>query len=575
MIMERGVIICIDDEKLVLNGLKSQLGHEFGDHYDIEMAESGEEAIELLADLLDKKVYIPIVISDQLMPGIKGHELLIEVHKLSPSTYKILLTGQSDIEAITEAVNKANLYRYISKPWDGKDLTLTVREAIKGFYQDLQLENQNKLLERHNKELEKLVIERTAELQAEKEKSEALLVNILPEEIAKDLKEKGVSEPRFYEMVTVLFTDFQSFTQSATTISPVVLIQTLNEFFTAFDDIIDRNNLEKIKTIGDSYMCAGGLPTPNTSNPKDAVLAAKQITKWVNDKNAERQSKGLQKWEIRIGIHTGELIAGVIGRKKFAYDVWGNTVNLASRMESSGEIGKVNISNATYELIKDEFICEYRGNIPVKGNVSMEMYFLSTIDFQAMEAFVQHKLETQLPDHLSYHSMAHTKDVYKVAVEIATIESVDPYHLQLLKTAVLYHDLGFIVQATGHEEISCEIAHNTLPDFGYSQPEIERICDLIRATKIPQSPKNKLEEIICDADLDYLGRNDYESISTNLYHELNISNPISASDWLQIQIDFIEQHQYFTETSIRMRNEKKAEILESLKKQKENTKLRS
>ncbi|HMW38985.1 MAG: response regulator [Saprospiraceae bacterium] len=573
--MERGVIICIDDEKLVLNGLKSQLGHEFGDHYDIEMAESGEEAIELLADLLDKKVYIPIVISDQLMPGIKGHELLIEVHKLSPSTYKILLTGQSDIEAITEAVNKANLYRYISKPWDGKDLTLTVREAIKGFYQDLQLENQNKLLERHNKELEKLVIERTAELQAEKEKSEALLVNILPEEIAKDLKEKGVSEPRFYEMVTVLFTDFQSFTQSATTISPVVLIQTLNEFFTAFDDIIDRNNLEKIKTIGDSYMCAGGLPTPNTSNPKDAVLAAKQITKWVNDKNAERQSKGLQKWEIRIGIHTGELIAGVIGRKKFAYDVWGNTVNLASRMESSGEIGKVNISNATYELIKDEFICEYRGNIPVKGNVSMEMYFLSTIDFQAMEAFVQHKLETQLPDHLSYHSMAHTKDVYKVAVEIATIESVDPYHLQLLKTAVLYHDLGFIVQATGHEEISCEIAHNTLPDFGYSQPEIERICDLIRATKIPQSPKNKLEEIICDADLDYLGRNDYESISTNLYHELNISNPISASDWLQIQIDFIEQHQYFTETSIRMRNEKKAEILESLKKQKENTKLRS
>lgn len=573
--MERGVIICIDDEKLVLNGLRSQLGHEFGDNYDIEMAESGEEAIELLADLLDRKIYIPIVISDQLMPGIKGHELLIEVHKLSPSTYKILLTGQSDIEAITEAVNKANLYRYISKPWDGKDLSLTVREAIKGFYQDLQLENQNKLLERHNKELEKLVIERTAELQAEKEKSEALLVNILPEEIAKDLKEKGVSEPRFYEMVTVLFTDFQSFTQSATTISPVELIQTLNEFFTAFDDIIDRNNLEKIKTIGDSYMCAGGLPTPNSSNAKDAVLAAKQITKWVNEKNAERLSNGLQKWEIRIGIHTGELIAGVIGRKKFAYDVWGNTVNLASRMESSGEIGKVNISNATYELIKDEFICEYRGNVPVKGNVSMEMYFLSTIDFQAMEAFVQHKLETQLPDHLTYHSIAHTKDVYKVAVEIATIESVDPYYLQLLKTAVLYHDLGFIVQATGHEEISCDIAHDTLPDFGYSHTEIDRICDLIRATKIPQSPKNKLEEIICDADLDYLGRNDYESISTNLYNELNTSNPISASDWLQIQIDFIEQHQYFTETSIRMRNEKKAEILESLKKQKEKTKFRS
>ncbi|MEP7196379.1 MAG: adenylate/guanylate cyclase domain-containing protein [Saprospiraceae bacterium] len=564
--MEKGVIVCIDDERVVLNGLHSQLGREFGEIYDIEMAESGEEAIELIVELLSEGVTIPIVISDQLMPGIKGHELLIRIHQLSPSTYKILLTGQSDIEAITEAVNKANLYRYISKPWEGKDLSLTVREAIKGFYQDKQLETQNKLLERHNKELEKLVVERTLELQSEKEKSDALLINILPDEIAKDLKEKGEVTPRYYNMVTVLFTDFKSFTQSATTISPTELIQTLNEFFTAFDDIIDRNNLEKIKTIGDSYMCAGGLPTPNSSNAKDAVLAAKQITKWVNEKNNERQSKGLRKWEIRIGIHTGELIAGVIGRKKFAYDVWGNTVNLASRMESSGEIGKVNISNATFQLVKDEFICEYRGKVPIKGNDLMEMYFLSTIDFQSMEEFVQNKLENQLPDNLFYHTIEHTKDVYKAAITIANKESVSDIELQLLKTAVLYHDLGFIVKSTGHEDIGCEIAQSSLPDFGYSNAEIEIICGLIRATKIPQSPNNKLEEIICDADLDYLGRNDYDEISSNLYNELKISKPITEKNWLQIQIDFMEQHHFFTETSIRMRNERKAERLERLKK---------
>ncbi|MBI3259440.1 MAG: response regulator [Ignavibacteriae bacterium] len=374
--MESGVILCIDDERVVLNGLQFQLSRNFGSKFSVEMAESGEEALELIKDILDAGNDIPIVISDQLMPGMKGHELLKHIHILTPATYKILLTGQSDVESITEAVNHANLYRYITKPWEGNDLILTVKEAIKGYFQDKQLAKQNILLEQHNKQLEKLVAERTHELQEAKGKSDELLLNILPERIAAELKEKGEATPRYYKKVSILFTDFQAFTQSAAVITPQELILTLNECFTAFDDIIGRHNLEKIKTIGDAYMCAGGLPVENTSNPLDMVSAACEIQQWVEQWNAERQTNGLETWEIRIGVHTGEIIAGVIGKKKFAYDVWGDAVNIASRMEANGEIGKVNISHSTYMLVKDKFNCTYRGKIEAKGKGEIDMYFV-------------------------------------------------------------------------------------------------------------------------------------------------------------------------------------------------------
>lgn len=374
--MERGIIICIDDERVVLNGLQAQLSRSFGADYAIELAESGEEAIELIHELIREGNNILVAISDQLMPGIKGHELLRKIHEISPDTYTVLLTGHSDLEAVTEAVNYANLYRYIAKPWEGNDLLMTVKEAIKGFYQNRQLEEQNKLLERHNKELETLVEERTQQLRAEKLRTDELLLNVLPEEIAAELKEKGEATPRQYEMVTVLFTDFQSFTQLAAETTPQDMIHTLNECYSVFDSIIDRHNLEKIKTIGDAYMCAGGLPKENTTNAADAVAAALEIQQWAGRWNADREARGLKSWNIRLGIHTGTLIAGVVGKKKFSYDIWGDAVNTASRMESHGEAGKVNISEATYELVKDKFSCQYRGRIEAKGKGVMKMYFV-------------------------------------------------------------------------------------------------------------------------------------------------------------------------------------------------------
>jgi class 3 adenylate cyclase len=203
-----------------------------------------------------------------------------------------------------------------------------------------------------------------------------LLLNILPEEVAAELKIKGEAKPRQYKMVSVLFTDFRAFTKTASTISPLELIQTLNECFSAFDDIVGNYNLEKIKTIGDAYMCAGGIPEENTTNAFDAVAAALEINNWVNNWNIKREASGLPKWEIRIGVHTGELVAGVIGKKKFAYDVWGDAVNLASRMENTGEVGKVNISGTTYEFIKDKFECLYRGQVTAKGKGDVDMYFV-------------------------------------------------------------------------------------------------------------------------------------------------------------------------------------------------------
>ncbi|HEX5668895.1 MAG TPA: adenylate/guanylate cyclase domain-containing protein [Chitinophagaceae bacterium] len=215
----------------------------------------------------------------------------------------------------------------------------------------------------------KLLDQRKAEI-------EALLLNILPFEVAEELQKTGKSNPRYYESTTVMFTDFVGFSRIAETLSPQQITAELNEFFTEMDEIIDRYGLEKIKTIGDSYMCAGGIPTPNSTHPIDAVRAGLDIVEYLRKKNKIRLDAGLAQWEIRIGLNTGSLVAGVVGKKKYAYDIWGSAVNIASRMESNGSPGVLNISSSTYELIKDKFECEYRGKIYAKNVGEIDMYFV-------------------------------------------------------------------------------------------------------------------------------------------------------------------------------------------------------
>lgn len=216
-------------------------------------------------------------------------------------------------------------------------------------------------------------------ISSEKERSESLLLNILPEEVADELKTKGEAEATLIEHVTVLFTDFKGFTRMSENVTPKALVKDLHECFSAFDHICEKYSIEKIKTIGDAYMAAGGLPTPNQTHAKDVVQAALEMAEVVEKGKAKKIAEALPFFEIRVGVHTGPVVAGIVGVKKFQYDIWGDTVNIASRMESSGEVGKVNISQCTYDLLKDDadFAYESRGKIKAKGKGEVDMYFVS------------------------------------------------------------------------------------------------------------------------------------------------------------------------------------------------------
>lgn len=215
-------------------------------------------------------------------------------------------------------------------------------------------------------------------LAIEKRRSENLLLNILPAQIAAELKFMGKANVRQYDMVSVLFTDVKDFSKIAKKYKADELVEELNEYFTKFDDIVEKYNLEKIKTIGDSYMCAGGIPVPDNIKHINIILAGIEMQNLFQELN-NKKLDGKIKWEIRVGIHTGSLIAAVVGKKKFIYDIWGDTVNTASRMESSCEPGKVNISGATFEVVKDFFDCTHRGRISAKNIGETDMYFVENI----------------------------------------------------------------------------------------------------------------------------------------------------------------------------------------------------
>ncbi len=216
-------------------------------------------------------------------------------------------------------------------------------------------------------------------LEAEKGRSDELLHNILPAKIAEELKRGNRVEPRYHAAATIMFTDFKDFTRFAESMEPRVLVDDLNRYFTAFDEIVGRHNLEKLKTIGDAYMCAGGLPEENRSHPVDACLAALEIQDFMARTNRRRESMGLMPWPLRIGIHTGPVMAGVVGKTKFTYDIWGDAVNIAALMESNGEAGRVTLSESTYHRVKARFETEPGGSFEAKHKGRLETYVLGRL----------------------------------------------------------------------------------------------------------------------------------------------------------------------------------------------------
>ncbi len=207
---------------------------------------------------------------------------------------------------------------------------------------------------------------------AEQKKSDDLLHNILPANIIKDLKENGKTIPKRHENVTILFTDFEGFTQLVSSISAITLVNELNDIFGQFDEIMEENGVEKIETIGDAYMAACGLEDEITDHAANCITAGKKMLSYLEERNKSHEIK----WRMRVGIHSGTIVAGVVGKKKFAYDLFGDTINTASRIESAGEPGKINISSSTYQLVKNKFPSLSRGKIFAKGKGELEMYFI-------------------------------------------------------------------------------------------------------------------------------------------------------------------------------------------------------
>ncbi|MGV3636340.1 MAG: adenylate/guanylate cyclase domain-containing protein [Flavobacteriales bacterium] len=286
-------------------------------------------------------------------------------------TYWIMGEGQSSTRDIVRqtTILKRDQERWLVAHVHGSDPDYRLREGEYMTHGNIHA---------RNKELERAVMMRTEELRVEKKRSDELLRNILPAEVAEELMAKGETEAKLIEHVSVLFTDFKGFTAMSEQVTPRQLVLDLHECFSAFDRICERHHLEKIKTIGDAYMAAGGLPTPNTTHASDVVKAALEMRDFIAEGKSRKVAAGQPFFEIRIGIHTGPVVAGIVGVKKFQYDIWGDTVNIASRMESAGEVGRVNVSESTARLMRGRtgLRCIPRGPVEVKGKGPMDMWFV-------------------------------------------------------------------------------------------------------------------------------------------------------------------------------------------------------
>lgn len=473
-----------------------------------------------------------------------------------------------------------------------------VRLEMKIVERTKEIRTQNEKIEKQNQKIQRQkekVEEQKKLLESEKEKVDRLLHNILPEETANDLKTAGTTSARAYSRVSVMFTDFVGFTKIAEHMPPIDLLNRLDMYFSKFDEIIEKWNLEKIKTVGDAYLCAGGMPIRTKENPIQTVLAGLEIQQFMKEQAKTDRKNDTVPWQLRLGINTGEVVAGVVGRKRFAYDIWGATVNLAQRMEANGSAGKVNISESTYEVIEPYFECTLRGEVMTKNSGLVNMYYVdrikpelseddegiipnerfwkivelhiySAINYMKAERTIMNLLEEKLPPNLHYHSIAHTKDVCAAAERFALLEGITDEDLFILKSAATYHDAGFIERYDKNEPIGVLLAQEHLPKHGYSEQQIKMVEDLIYATQIPHNPKNKLEEIICDADLDYLGRDDFHEIADKLRLELRENDKIQSDrQWDEIQVKFLTAHRYFTASAIKLRKEKKLKNLEEIK----------
>lgn len=419
--------------------------------------------------------------------------------------------------------------------------------------------------------LEQIINKRTEDLIEEKEKTEALLENVLPKNTADEIMLKGKATKIKYNFVTVLFSDIQGFTKIAEEMNPEFLIDELDKFFFYFDSVVEKFGIEKIKTIGDAYMCAGGIPEKNRTNPVEIILAALEMKAYMKRLKETSEIEGMKYWDIRIGIHTGTVVAGVVGQKKLSYDIWGDTVNTASRMESSGEAGKINISGTTFEFVRDFFSCEYRGKMPVKYKGELEMYFVTgilpglcdedggpnrkfivkmqMIKLQDIEEMVTKMFDDEAPPNLYFHNSSLVKNISTQVELISTAEKLPEEEYINLKLASVFLLTGFITDYEKPMEASLRLVEEILPRYGFSQENIEITGRIIR-NSYTDNLESFLDFILHDARYDYLGRIDYLKLTEKLQRELSeYGKQVDRNTWIEVQKKYLSEHEFRTNTA--------------------------
>jgi len=360
---DKSTILIVDDISENVSVLYHFLS---GEGFKILVAKNGKQALQLL-----KLTYPDIILLDVMMPpGINGFEVC-KILKSQKETQDIPIIFMT---ALTDTVDKVKGFElgaadYVTKPIQQEEILARINAHLKIRKLQRQLQVKNQQLQQQADELAK----RNDIITREKQKSDKLLLNILPIRVANDLKETGKTKPETFDNVTVIFSDIINFTKISSQLETPVLINELNSIFTTFDNIIEQHQCERIKTIGDGYLAVCGMPEKNSNHAENIINAAIDILEYLTKRN---QNMAITKWKVRIGIHTGKVIGGVVGVKKYIYDVFGDTINTASRMESYSESMKINISETTYRIVKDKFKVTPRTPLSVKGKGNMNMYFI-------------------------------------------------------------------------------------------------------------------------------------------------------------------------------------------------------
>ena len=547
-------ILIIDKDEDTVRGLKTILNG--GGNNVISVPD--EDAAYAILNKRDIGIILVSVAGQE-----SGFELLkrLKQHPRGEEIYKIVITDEKGSGAKLVKGFREGAVDHITKPFNA-NLVKAKIEVFKALYFKDQRINQ-------------------------------LLTTIFPKNVLEDLNSQGKFSPQRIEEGTVLFTDFVAFSKIAKHMLPMDLLRKLETYFNKFDEITERYQLEKIKTIGDAYMALSGVTEKNTKPAVRACLAALEMRDFMINEQLFTRAANKEFWEIRIGIHSGPLVAGIIGSKKISFDVWGDTVNIAAKAEQHSVANGISITDRIAGHVIPYFNLEHRGEVEVKHGGSVNMYFLKNLkptyslfqegklpnsklrkgcglmimDFEHARKTIINRLKSSLPDELTYHDIKHTLNVEKAAERFAKLEGIKGEELILLRTAVLFHDAGYILSNEGNEEIAIKLMKRELPNFGYTDEHITKVADIIRATIKGTKPTSLLEMIMCDADHDYLGRADYHSVASKLRIELEEQGkPMTDKEWINFQLNYLEkEHRYHTETARNIRLPGKKRRIEELK----------